>query len=67
MDLIFPYRLFSNEILDHLMQIPKRMYQSGELASELMALHKTNNSDEEPSNAPNNSDTHAKMPIECEW
>lgn len=39
MDLIFPYRLFSSEVIDHFMQIPKRMYQSGGLDSELLSLH----------------------------
>jgi len=67
MDLIFPYRLFSNEIINHFMQIPKKMYQSGELASELLALHKPNKAIDKQSNAPENSDAQSKMPIDCEW
>lgn len=67
MDLIFPYRLFSNEVINHFMQIPKKTYQSGELASELLALHKPNKAIEKQSNSPENSDDQSKMPIDCEW
>lgn len=38
-DLIFPYRLFSKRVIDYFMQVPQKMYQSGELALELIALH----------------------------
>ena len=49
------------------MQIPKKTYQSGELASELLALHKPNKAIEKQSNSPENSDDQSKMPIDCEW
>ena len=46
MDLIFPYRLFNDNVINYFMQIPRNSYQSGGLASDLLALHKSDCVDE---------------------
>ena len=41
MDLIFPYRLFNDNVINYFMQIPRKRYQSGGLASDLFVLYKS--------------------------